>query len=304
MFAVRLHSRAWLIGSRPSTPNSAYGLSRLLPSRPSLRRPGRASRTAPSRQQQRVQPDQEAGAQPDQRAAQAGAFPVDPEQDRRRELRGRAERHQARRGQRMGFADQLEVQVAEQQGGEDAAPTDRQQQTAQVRPLVQAQPAHPQQHRHDQVVAHHGAERDRLDDHHGGRRRQAAEIGKQGEQLPALRHGQGEHQGVAVDRAAGKAHEPAERDRQDEQVDHQQVQREQPDRLGQVILVDVFDHRHLELARQEQDREPGQAGERQPVGVGQAGALEGQEVAETGIAGARRCRRSRRTCRRSRTRRW
>ena len=201
MFAVRLHSRAWLIGSRPVDAEQ-----RVRPEQVAAEQAfADEGRIEPAgerqrRQQQRVQPDQEAGAQPDQRAAQAGALPVDPEQDRRRELRGRAERHEARSHQRIGFADHLEVHVAEQQDGEDAAPADRQQQAAQVPALVQAQPTHPQQHRHDQIVAQHGAERDRLDDHHGGRRRQATQIGEQGEQLPALRHRQGEHQGVAVDR--------------------------------------------------------------------------------------------------------
>ena len=81
----------------------------------------------------------------------------------------------------------------------------------------------------------------------------------------------------------GEAQQAGERDRQDEQVDHQEVEREQPDRLVQVVLVDVLDHRDLELARQEQDRHPGEAGQREPVGEGQTGALEGQEGAEAGV---------------------
>ena len=289
MLAVRLHSRAWLIGSRPLEAEQRVRPEQV-DAEQAVAEKGRVEPAGARerRQQQRVQPDQEAGAQPDQRAAQGGALPVDAEQDRRRELRGGAERDQAHGDQRVGFADQLEVQVAEQQGGEDAAAPDRQQQAAQVRALVQAQPAHPQQHRHDQVVAQHGAERDRLDDHHGGRGRQAAQIGEQREQLPALRPSAGRAPGCRRrPRRPGKRSEPAERDRQDEQVDHQQVEREQPDRLGQVVLVDVLDHRDLELARQEQDREPGQAGQREPVGVGQPGALEGQQVAEAGIAAAR-----------------
>ncbi len=79
--------------------------------------------------------------------------------------------------------------------------------------------------------------------------------------------------------ARREAQQAGERDRQHEQVDHQQVEREQPDRLVEVVLVDVLDHRDLELAGQEQDRHAGEAGQREPVGEAEAGAGEGQELA-------------------------
>ena len=40
MLAVRLHSSAWVIGSRPPRPNSSYGLSMAIPNRPSVRNVG------------------------------------------------------------------------------------------------------------------------------------------------------------------------------------------------------------------------------------------------------------------------
>ena len=48
---------------------------------------------------------------------------------------------------------------------------------------------------------------------------------------------------------------PAERDRRDEEVDDEHVQREQPDRGLHVVHVHVLDDRDLELPGQEHDRE-------------------------------------------------
>ena len=58
--------------------------------------------------------------------------------------------------------------------------------------------------------------------------------------------------------------QPGKRDRQHEDIDRQQVEREQPDRLVEMPFVDVFDDRDLELARQEHDGEHRQEGERGP----------------------------------------
>ena len=56
----------------------------------------------------------------------------------------------------------------------------------QVRLLVQAQRAQAQQHRHHQVVADHGGERDGLDDHHAGRGRQPADEHQRAPAAPAF----------------------------------------------------------------------------------------------------------------------
>ena len=67
---------------------------------------------------------------------------------------------------------------------------------------------------------------------------------------------QAEHEGVGVHRPRpAKRTQPAEGDRRDEEVDDEQVEREEPDRGLHVALVDVLHDRHLELARQEEDRE-------------------------------------------------
>ena len=129
----------------------------------------------------------------------------------------------------------------------------------------EVQPREAQQNRHHQVVADHRRQRHRLDDHHAGRRRQPADEGEQRQARLMLRHRQGQDEGVGVDETGGEMDQPGERDRQDEQVDQQQVEREQPDRLVEMPLLDVLDDRDLELPRQADDREHRQQRQRHPV---------------------------------------
>ena len=151
-------------------------------------------------------------------------------------------------------ADQPHIEVAEQQDEEDAAPADAEQQPGEVSLVGQVQPGDTQQHRHHQVVADHGADGDGGDDHHAGRGRQAADEGEEGEQLVALRHGNGQH----------------------EDVDGEKVEREQPDRLLDMGFVDVLDDRDLKLPRQADDGDHGQRGEREPGAVA-AGGVQGEQ---------------------------
>ncbi|MCZ7562889.1 MAG: hypothetical protein M5U08_02970 [Burkholderiales bacterium] len=69
----------------------------------------------------------------------------------------------------------------------------------------------------------------------------------------------------------------AEGDRQHENVDREHVEREEPDRLVQVAFVHVLDHRHLELARQEHDREHRQDRQPHPASVAAGDALDRRE---------------------------
>jgi hypothetical protein len=85
--------------------------------------------------------------------------------------------------------------------------------------------------------------------------RQAADEDQQREPLLPLRHRQRQHEGVGVD-PCPEVQQAAEGDRQDEDIDQQQVERKQPCRALQVRLVDVLDDRDLELARQEENRQP------------------------------------------------
>ena len=116
-------------------------------------------------------------------------------------------------------------------------PADGDQQAGQIAALGQAQPAHAQQDRHDKIVADHGRERDRLDDHHGGRRRQAADEGDQGERALAFRHRQGQHRRYRRPPSRPENEKPTERDRQHEHIDEQEIEREQPGGLVEMALV-------------------------------------------------------------------
>ncbi len=75
----------------------------------------------------------------------------------------------------------------------------------------------------------------------------------------------------------------ADRDRQHEQVDQQQVQRERPGSPAHVALVDVLDHHHLELPWQEDHRQHRQQRQREPLVVGKRGAAL-QQLAHLGHA--------------------
>jgi hypothetical protein len=67
---------------------------------------------------------------------------------------------------------------------------------------------------------------------------------------------------VSASTTRAEVQQPASAMGMHEQVDQQQVQRKLPDGAPQVALVDVLDHHHLELPRQEDHAEHAQ--QRQP----------------------------------------
>ena len=189
------------------------------------------SGTGKSGQEQRIKPDREAREQTRQRAGASAAFPEYATEYGRRELRHRGKRDQADRHQRVRFAGELVVQVTKQQDQHDGSAPYAQQQPGKIAALVESQAAQSQQHRHHQIVAYHCGECDRLNNHHAGRRRQAADEHQQGEQLALLGHRQRKHEGVGVDAAIRKAQQAAKGDWQHEDIDREHVERKQPDRL-------------------------------------------------------------------------
>jgi hypothetical protein len=60
---------------------------------------------------------------------------------------------------------------------------------------------------------------------------------------------------VAIDRPVGKNHESGDGERRHEQIDEDEIGRKQPGRGADAALIVVLDHRHVELARQEHDRQ-------------------------------------------------
>ena len=130
-----------------------------------------------------------------------------------------------------------------------------------------------QQQRHHEVVADHGRDGDGLDDHHAGGRRQPADEGHERQRRLPRGQRQAQHEGVGVDLAPGEEQQAAQRDRQHEEVDGQQVGREHPGGAAQVAFLHVLDHHHLELPRQEDHRQHRQQRQREPLRVGEGLAL-------------------------------
>ena len=137
-----------------------------------------------------------------------------------------------------------------------------------------------QHQRHHDIVRDHDRKRDAFHDHHGGRRRQAADKDADAEQRSIALHRQRQHIHVAVDRAERKGHQTGERDRNHEQVDGDQIQRKQPARPADLGVAGILDHADVKLARQQHDR-----AERQQH--------HGEEIADRGrvVDGAHRFRR-------------
>ncbi len=163
------------VGIHPLQAKQRVGFEQFQPERARLDKAGTDPAGAGhGRQQQRVGPDQETAAQAKQRALAAGPLPVQPNQNRRRELGGCGKGNQAAGHQRIALADEAEIQIAEQNHHRDADATNAQQQARQVGAPGQPARVGTQQQRHDQIVADHGRQGHGLEQDHAGRRRQAA----------------------------------------------------------------------------------------------------------------------------------
>ena len=76
---------------------------------------------------------------------------------------------------------------------------------------------------------------------------------------------QGKHEGIRVATEFADMKQPGHGDRQHENIDRQQVERKYPGRLAQMGRVGVFNHRHLELARQAEDGQRREKSERPEI---------------------------------------
>ena len=113
---------------------------------------------------------------------------------------------------------------------------------------MQSQHGQSQQERHHQIIRDHRAQRHRFDNHHAGRGRKATQKDEQRQPHLSLGHGQGNHKGIGINTATDrKVQQATKGNREDKEIDHQQIEREEPDRLVQMAFVYIFDHRHLKL---------------------------------------------------------
>ena len=116
------------------------------------------------------------------------------------------------------------------------------------------------------MVRDHDGEGHRFDDHHRGGGRQPAEKGCEGDQVGAVAKRQRQHRHVAVDLAGTERGEAGEGERHHEDVDEDEVEREQPGDAAHVLDGAVLDDRHVELAGQQERGEARQddEGEERP----------------------------------------
>ena len=112
------------------------------------------------------------------------------------------------------------------------------------------------------MVRDHDGERDRLDDHHRRRGGETAEEGDQRDGGSLRLQGQREDGHVPVDVARREQDQPCKDERHDEEIDEDEVEREQPTRPLHVVERAGLDDGHVELARQQQGRECGKERQR------------------------------------------
>ena len=170
-------------------------------------------------------------------AGAGAAAPVDAAEERRGELRDGGEADEADRDERVGLAGDAEVEVAEHEHGDDGGAADVEQEAGEVAALAVAEAAEAEERGHDEVVADHGRDGDGLDDQHAGDGGEAADVGEERERGGAVGEGEGEDEGLGVLLAGAEEEEAAEGDRQDEEVDEQEVEREEPGGAADVPLV-------------------------------------------------------------------
>ena len=121
------------------------------------------------------------------------------------------------------------------------------------RPLIKVAPLQDEGH-HD-IVRHHDRECDRFHDHHRGCSRKPADESGDRQQLrpPCERERQNEH--VTINLAVRECQQAGHRDRHHEQIDQHEVEWKEPGRAPDLAFIVVLDHRDVELAGQQNDRE-------------------------------------------------
>jgi hypothetical protein len=150
-------------------------------------------------QQKRVGPQEEAAADGDEGRRRAGAPPEQAEQDGRKELGDGGEGDESDGDERIAFADQPHVEIAEQQQEWDRHPPNLEQERRQLGPIGEAEPAPAQQQWHHQIVRHHRAKGHGLHDDHAGAGREAADEDEQRQRILLGRQRQSQHDGIGVD---------------------------------------------------------------------------------------------------------
>ena len=210
----------------------------------------------------------QAGDQAGDGAERRAAPPGQGADEGRTELRDASEGQNADRGE-MGLADEAVVEIGQQRGRPRIAARrtrriSRPASPSTEAPRAAAEPAaRAQQQRQDEIVRGHDRQRDRFDHHHGGGRRKAADHRDEGHRPVAGGERQSHHGDVAVDRM-GKLEQAGDGERNDEEIDRQQIERKDDRRGLDVVFAVVLDDGDMELPGQEQHGAAGKQDQRGP----------------------------------------
>ena len=207
-----------------------------------------------ARQQERIGPDQDAEGHARHSPACGSPAPDQTAEESWRELGNGRKGQQPDRG-KLGIAGQAIIDVGKKQDDADRDAAHGEQQAADIVASGDQGLAALQHERHEDVIRDHDGQRHRFHDHHRGRRRKAADEGRDREQLGARGERQGQHEHVAVDLSGREGEHAGQCDRHHEQVDHDEIEREQPGGPSNLVLAVVLDHGDVKLPRQQHDRE-------------------------------------------------
>ena len=203
-------------------------------------------------QQQAPHPQRRTGEQAGIRTGATRAAPVQATDQGRRELRDRGEREQPMLRQHLLAQRMAVIGECQQCEHDDRDAADQQHPLFDIGTVME-EPA-TQQQRHDQVIADHRRQRHAGHDHHAGRRREPADVGRQGQPFVSVREWKCQHVAVRRHRIGTGQRLAGQRDRQHQHADQREVADKHPAGRLQVGRILAFDHRDMELARQADDR--------------------------------------------------
>ena len=218
-------------------------------------------------EKQRVGPDRKPGDETGAGAEGGAARPEQAAEEGRRDL-GDGREGQKPDGGEGRLARAPVIHVGEEQHDGDGDAPHAQDEAAEIgragrsRIARHAREAAAAQHeRQHEMVGDHDGEGHRFDDDHRGGGRQPAEKGREGDQVGAVAKRQRQHGHVAVDLAGAERGEAGEGERHHEDVDEDEIEREQPGDAAHVLDGAVLDDRHVELPGQQERGEARQEDE-------------------------------------------
>ncbi len=210
------------------------------------------------RQQQGISPKHKPGHKAKPHPGPVDVFKIDGRQNRRTELRHGGKGQHPDIGQRIFFRQEPIEPVCQKQQQDHGRTPDFQQHLADITGHAVLQFFRPQQKRHDQIVTHHGRNRDARYDHHAGTGRQPADKGNNRQPVLPAQKRQGQNECIGIDLWLVPEHEQAGNgNRHDKDIDRHQIGRKQPARTSEIAAVIIFNKGHMELARQTEHRKGG-----------------------------------------------